>query len=136
MPSTRASARIGSASLSSANPLASPASLSDYGPDDIFLRAKWITDLDLGYNLTKDLNVAIGAKNLFDVYPKKQGVPSSTMVSNCRQKISSIRCAPRSPASFTSIPMVASAKAAIAPITHAGDHASDRMAPVAIAAAA
>jgi iron complex outermembrane receptor protein len=44
--------------------------------------AKWITDLDLGYNLTKDLNVAIGAKNLFDVYPKKQGVPSSTMVSS------------------------------------------------------
>ncbi|KEZ75377.1 MULTISPECIES: TonB-dependent receptor plug domain-containing protein [Pseudomonas] len=44
--------------------------------------AKWITDLDLGYNLSKNLNVAIGAKNLFDVYPKKQGIPSSTMVSS------------------------------------------------------
>ncbi len=43
--------------------------------------AQWITDLDVGYSLTKSLNVAIGAKNLFDVYPKKQGVPSSTMVS-------------------------------------------------------
>lgn len=44
--------------------------------------AKWITDLDLGYDLTQDLNIAIGAKNLFDIYPKKQGVPSSTMVSS------------------------------------------------------
>lgn len=44
--------------------------------------AKWITDLDLGYNLSKNLNVAIGAKNLFDIYPRKQGVPSSTMVSS------------------------------------------------------
>ncbi|TKK32716.1 TonB-dependent receptor [Pseudomonas sp. CFBP13528] len=44
--------------------------------------ARWITDLDLGYALTKDLNVAIGAKNLFDLYPKKQGVPSSTMLAS------------------------------------------------------
>ncbi|MBV6748721.1 TonB-dependent receptor [Pseudomonas chlororaphis] len=44
--------------------------------------AKWIADLDLGYNLSKALNIAIGAKNLFDTYPKKQGVPSSTMVSS------------------------------------------------------
>jgi len=54
---------------------------SDRSLDRIY-SAKWITDLDLGYNLTKDLNVAIGAKNLFDTYPKKQGVPSSTMVSS------------------------------------------------------
>lgn len=44
--------------------------------------AKWITDLDVGYDITKDLNLAVGAKNLFDVYPKKQGVPSSTMLSS------------------------------------------------------
>uniref|UniRef100_UPI0013C2A4D6 TonB-dependent receptor n=1 Tax=Pseudomonas viridiflava TaxID=33069 RepID=UPI0013C2A4D6 len=44
--------------------------------------AKWITNLDLGYDLTKTLNVAIGAKNLFDIYPKKQGAPCSTMVSS------------------------------------------------------
>ncbi|EIK95451.1 hypothetical protein PMM47T1_16720 [Pseudomonas sp. M47T1] len=44
--------------------------------------AQWITDLDVGYHLTKDLSLAVGAKNLFDVYPKKQGVPSSTMVSS------------------------------------------------------
>ena len=54
---------------------------ADRGLDRVY-SAKWITDLDLGYSLTKDLNVAIGAKNLFDLYPKKQGVPSSTMLSS------------------------------------------------------
>nr|WP_260415016.1 TonB-dependent receptor [Pseudomonas cichorii] len=49
---------------------------------DRIYAAKWITDLDVGYNLTKDLNIAVGAKNLFDVYPKKQGIPSSTMTSS------------------------------------------------------
>ncbi|MGY2680979.1 TonB-dependent receptor plug domain-containing protein [Pseudomonas tolaasii] len=49
---------------------------------DRIYSAKWITYLDLGYNLTKDLNIAIGAKNLFDQYPRKQGVPSSTMVAS------------------------------------------------------
>lgn len=49
---------------------------------DRVYNARWITDLDLGYSLTKDLNIAIGAKNLFDLYPKKQGVPSSTMVAS------------------------------------------------------
>ncbi|WP_122523341.1 TonB-dependent receptor plug domain-containing protein [Pseudomonas viridiflava] len=54
---------------------------SDRSLDRVYA-AKWITDLDLGYDFTKTLNVAIGAKNLFDIYPKKQGVPSSTMVSS------------------------------------------------------
>ncbi|WP_025996220.1 TonB-dependent receptor plug domain-containing protein [Pseudomonas viridiflava] len=54
---------------------------SDRSLDRVYA-AKWITDLDLGYDLSKTLNVAIGAKNLFDIYPKKQGVPSSTMVSS------------------------------------------------------
>ncbi|WP_397453984.1 TonB-dependent receptor plug domain-containing protein [Pseudomonas sp. NA-150] len=49
---------------------------------DRIYNAQWITDLDVGYNLTKNLNVAVGAKNLFDEYPKKQGIPSSTMVSS------------------------------------------------------
>ncbi|MBX8549238.1 TonB-dependent receptor [Pseudomonas cichorii] len=49
---------------------------------DRIYAAKWITDLDVGYNLTKDLNIAVGAKNLFDVYPKKQGIPSNTMTSS------------------------------------------------------
>ncbi|WP_249673848.1 TonB-dependent receptor plug domain-containing protein [Pseudomonas abieticivorans] len=54
---------------------------SDRSLDRIY-GAQWITDLDVGYRLTKDLSVAVGAKNLFDEYPKKQGVPSSTMVSS------------------------------------------------------
>ncbi|MCV4271613.1 TonB-dependent receptor [Pseudomonas capsici] len=49
---------------------------------DRIYAAKWITDLDVGYSLTKDLNIAVGAKNLFDVYPKKQGIPSNTMTSS------------------------------------------------------
>nr|WP_255263549.1 TonB-dependent receptor [Pseudomonas aegrilactucae] len=42
-------------------------------------QARWITDLDLGYQLSKPLNLAIGAKNLFDVYPERQGPASKTM---------------------------------------------------------
>ncbi|MCV4268889.1 TonB-dependent receptor [Pseudomonas capsici] len=49
---------------------------------DRIYAAKWITDLDVGYSLTKDLNIAVGAKNLFDVYPRKQGIPSNTMTSS------------------------------------------------------
>ncbi|WP_313643637.1 TonB-dependent receptor [Pseudomonas sp.] len=43
-------------------------------------KARWITDLDVGYELTKDLEVAIGARNLFDVYPERQAPSSKTMV--------------------------------------------------------
>ncbi|WJD68136.1 TonB-dependent receptor [Pseudomonas asiatica] len=43
-------------------------------------KARWITDLDAGYQLTKDLEVAIGARNLFDIYPEHQAPSSKTMV--------------------------------------------------------
>ncbi|MBJ9976353.1 TonB-dependent receptor [Pseudomonas sp. S75] len=43
-------------------------------------KARWITDLDMGYQLTKDLELAIGARNLFDVYPERQAPSSKTMV--------------------------------------------------------
>jgi iron complex outermembrane receptor protein len=36
--------------------------------------AKWITDLDAAYDLTKHLTVALGANNLFNVYPDKNGI--------------------------------------------------------------
>ena len=36
--------------------------------------AKWITDLDVGYDLTDHFSVAVGASNLFDVYPDKNGI--------------------------------------------------------------
>ena len=46
---------------------------------DRVYKARWITDLDLGYQLTKDLNLAIGAKNLFDIYPQRQNPSTKTM---------------------------------------------------------
>lgn len=55
-----------------AAPLAPNAlSLTAYGPDDIFLKAKWITDLELRYKAFDRLELAIGANNLFDVYPTR-----------------------------------------------------------------
>jgi len=39
------------------------------GTDDQTFGAKWITDLELGYRFRDRVGVAIGANNLFDVYP-------------------------------------------------------------------
>ena len=36
--------------------------------------AKWITDIDAAYELTQHLTVALGANNLFNVYPDKNGI--------------------------------------------------------------
>ncbi|HQV03240.1 MULTISPECIES: TonB-dependent receptor [unclassified Novosphingobium] len=56
----------------SASPLApNAASLTAYGPDDIFLGAKWITDLELQFKPTEAISFAIGADNVFDVYPDR-----------------------------------------------------------------
>ncbi len=56
----------------SAAPLApNAASLTAYGPDDILLRAKWITDLELRFKPMERISLAIGADNLFDVYPDR-----------------------------------------------------------------
>jgi iron complex outermembrane receptor protein len=54
-----------------ANPIATPTSLTDYGPDDIFLRAKWITDLELRFQPIERISFSIGADNVFDVYPDR-----------------------------------------------------------------
>ena len=35
-----------------------------------WLAAKWITDLDINYQLSDGLNVSVGANNLFDQYPQ------------------------------------------------------------------
>jgi iron complex outermembrane receptor protein len=51
------------------SPLANPTSLSDYGPDDLFLQPKWITDLELRYTIDDKVTFALGANNLFDIYP-------------------------------------------------------------------
>ena len=45
-------------------------SLTEFGPDDIFLGAKWITDLEVRWQPGR-FEVALGANNLFDVYPDR-----------------------------------------------------------------
>ncbi|KAF1053496.1 MAG: hypothetical protein GAK43_01388 [Stenotrophomonas maltophilia] len=40
--------------------------------------AKWITDLDVAYHLSKNLTLAAGANNLFNVYPDKNGAIGDT----------------------------------------------------------
>jgi iron complex outermembrane receptor protein len=46
-------------------------SLTAFGPDDIFLSPKWITDLEVRLRHGSGVEFAIGANNLFDVYPDR-----------------------------------------------------------------
>jgi iron complex outermembrane receptor protein len=53
-------------------PISDPLSLTAYGPDDIFLGAKWITDLEVRMKVLGDrAEIALGANNVFDVYPDR-----------------------------------------------------------------
>lgn len=54
-----------------AAPISDPLSLTATGPDDIFLSAKWITDLEVRLHGGNGVEFAIGANNLFDVYPDR-----------------------------------------------------------------
>jgi iron complex outermembrane receptor protein len=54
-----------------AAPISDPTSLTAYGPDDIFLSAKWITDLELRFHPVQKVELAVGADNVFDVYPDR-----------------------------------------------------------------
>src|SRR6185295_8451985 len=54
-----------------AAPISDPTSLTAFGPDDIFLSAKWITDLELRFHPVKKVELALGADNVFDVYPDR-----------------------------------------------------------------
>lgn len=47
-----------------------PASDQHYG-------AKWLTDLEVGYEVSEAVSVAVGANNLFDVYPDRNTVPDT-----------------------------------------------------------
>lgn len=42
--------------------------------DDRTYSPKWVTDLDISAQVTKTINLAVGANNLFDVYPDRIGV--------------------------------------------------------------
>ncbi len=44
---------------------------------DIVYDAKWITDADVAVDLTDHVSLAVGANNLFDVYPSKKGPVSA-----------------------------------------------------------
>jgi len=56
----------------SADPLApNQTSLTAYGPDDIFLGRKWVTDAELRWKPGGGTEFALGANNLFDVYPDR-----------------------------------------------------------------
>jgi iron complex outermembrane receptor protein len=53
-------------------PIVDPASLTALGPDDQVLSPKWISDLELRYTMLKRIDLAIGANNLFDIYPDRR----------------------------------------------------------------
>ena len=53
-------------------PITEPTSLTALGPDDLRLAPKWITDLELRYTFKEHATFAIGANNLFDVYPTRR----------------------------------------------------------------
>jgi iron complex outermembrane receptor protein len=40
--------------------------------------AKWITDLEASYRVTKALSVAVGANNLLNIYPSRSGADNAT----------------------------------------------------------
>ena len=52
-------------------PIGAPTSLTLLGPDDIRLGGKWVTDLELRYTASEKLQLAIGADNVFDIYPDR-----------------------------------------------------------------
>ena len=46
-------------------------SLSALGPDDVKLSPKWITDIELRFDVNERIHLAVGADNAFDVYPDR-----------------------------------------------------------------
>lgn len=50
----------------------SAAPVNGVNPRDQVFASKWITDVELGYDIAKGYKVAVGANNLLDVYPDKQ----------------------------------------------------------------
>nr|MBA3898084.1 TonB-dependent receptor [Sphingomonadaceae bacterium] len=52
-------------------PLANPTSLTDFGPDDVFLSPKWISDFELRFKPVSRITLTAGVDNAFDVYPDR-----------------------------------------------------------------
>ncbi|TCP30353.1 TonB-dependent receptor [Sphingomonas sp. BK235] len=53
------------------------ASLNNTPSLDQFYGAKWITDVEAGFDVTDSARVAVGAYNVFDTYPDKNTVPNT-----------------------------------------------------------
>ena len=51
--------------------------LDNSAANDQSFGAKWVTDLEISYNLSENLRVAVGAYNLFDVYPDRTTVANT-----------------------------------------------------------
>lgn len=47
---------------------------SNIAASDRTFGAKWVTDLDIGYDLSDHVTLSVGANNLFDSYPDKHGI--------------------------------------------------------------
>ena len=52
--------------------------LVDYAGADNVYGAKIVTDLTLGFNITKQIKLSVGSNNLFNVYPDKQDESGNT----------------------------------------------------------
>jgi iron complex outermembrane receptor protein len=52
--------------------------LVDYNNEDDVYSAKVVTDLTVGYKLSKQLKLSLGANNLFNIYPDKQDEQGNT----------------------------------------------------------
>lgn len=51
--------------------------LDNSAANDQSFGAKWVTDLEVSYELTDDLKLAVGAYNLFDVYPDRTTIANT-----------------------------------------------------------
>lgn len=47
---------------------------SNVAANDRVFSARWVTDINLGYDLSENVTLSAGADNLFDVYPEKNGL--------------------------------------------------------------
>ncbi len=54
-----------------AAPIGNTTSLTAFGPDDIFLSPKWITDFELRFKPISRITLTAGVDNAFDVYPDR-----------------------------------------------------------------
>ncbi len=52
--------------------------LYDYADEEDVYSAKVVTDLTVGYKLSKQLKLSVGANNLFNIYPDKQDEQGNT----------------------------------------------------------